>query len=333
MNRQLPLFLAAVLCLVSMPGTAAPASSASGRAGCDRECLYGFVDAYLQALVQRDPSQLAVTPDVKFTQNDEILRLGEGIWKTARAIGSYQIYAADTKTGQAGFIGVVKTEDLQSLFSLRLRIEDHRIAEIETIVPGRTVAGMLDGMLLDLPAKLVTARAGYRVALKPSQRVSRKELRRAANSYYDGVEQGDGDIVAFSDQCHRIEDGIPLVNNPDVVFPPLVSMEGRKLPNFAAMGCREQFNTRIWTTDSISDRRYPLIDEKFGIVFAYTLYHRFSKKTCVDIPDYGRACAPQGQDAPATLELLEAFKIRDGKIHEMESIWTVLPDNREKSRW
>ena len=158
-------------------------------------------------------------------------------------------------------------------------------------------------------------------------------MRRAADSYYDGVEQGNGDIVAFSDQCHRIEDGIPLVNNPDVVFPIMISQQGRSLPNFAAMNCRDQFNTRVWSTDSISDRRYPLIDEKYGIVFAYTLYHRFSKSSCVDLRDYGRACAPAGQGTPATLELLEAFKIRGGKIHEMESIWTVLPDNRQTSRW
>ena len=299
----------------------------------DHECLYAFVDAYLDALVARDPSRLPVGPDLKFTQNDTVLHVGEGLWRRARAIGSYQIYAADTKTGEAGFMGVVITDDMASMFALRLRISQHRITEIETIVPGKTIAGVLDGRMEKAPAKLVTARPGYRVALKPAERVSRRALRGAADSYYDGVEQGDGNIVAFSHKCHRIEDGIPLVNNPNIVFPPMVSESGRKLPDFAAMGCRRQFNTRIWSTDSISDRRYPLIDEQYGIVFVYTLYHRFSKGSCVDLPGHGQACAPRGQDAPATLALVEAFKIRRGKVHEMESIWSVLPDNRIRSQW
>lgn len=300
----------------------------------DRECLYAFIDLYLEALVNGDPSSLPVSGEARFTENDKVLALGEGLWaKGVRGLGSYQIYSADTRTGQAGFIGVVDMGDLHSLFSVRLRIRDHEITQIETLVPGRTLAGFMNGRLLEAAAGLVTARPGYRVPLRPGERVSREKMRDAADSYYDGVEKGNGDVVAFADQCHRVENGIALVNNPDVTYPTMVTKEGEVLDDFAGMPCREQFDTRVWATDSISDRRYPLIDEQYGIVFAYTLYHRFSKDTCVNLLHHGRACVPEGENDPFTLILLEAFKIRSGKIHEMESVWTILPDNRADSAW
>ncbi len=326
-NRCLALLFVAIL---PMSGNLAVAGDGSNE--CDRECLYGFVDAYLDALVARDPGRLPVSPDVKFTENDLSLNLGEGTWETATGIGSYQLYAADVKTGQVGFMGVVQRQGLlASMLALRLKIIDSQIMEIETIVPGETIASSNLSGFMAAPATLVTARPGFRVALTLEQSVPRDVLLAAADSYYTGIEEGSGDIVAFSDECHRMENGIPLVNNPDYDWP-MVPPEGKKLPDFAAMGCREQFNTRIWTTDSISDRRYPLIDEERGIVFAFTIYHQFSKKQCADIVDVGLVC-PAAHVEPFSLALAEAFKLRNGQIYEMESIWSILPDNRQNGEW
>ncbi|MGH9592719.1 MAG: hypothetical protein ACRD5L_06485, partial [Bryobacteraceae bacterium] len=45
-----------------------------GRGGppgpCDRACLEGFVNQYLEALVAHDPKRLPLTADVKFSEND-----------------------------------------------------------------------------------------------------------------------------------------------------------------------------------------------------------------------------------------------------------------------
>jgi hypothetical protein len=306
-------------------------SSVAAETACDRECLYGFVDRYLAAMVAHDSGKLPLAPNVKFTENQTVLQLGEGAWRSAKELGSYQLYAADVSAGQVGFIGVLKGGETPTLFALRLKISDRRIAEIETVVPGDTIRSSNLSGFLNAPATLVTTRAGLRSPLPASDRVSHSALVAAANSYYEGVENGDGNSVAFSDECHRMENGVPLVNNPSYDWP-AVSPTGKTLPRFASMGCREQFNTHIWTTDSISDRRYPLVDEEQGIVFGYTLYHQFSKKQCAEIPGHGAACPPQ-KVAPFTLALVEAFKIRRGKIHEMESVWAILPKNMEKGAW
>jgi hypothetical protein len=147
----------------------------------------------------------------------------------------------------------------------------------------------------------------------------------ATNAYYEGIEKGTGNVVPFADDCHRIENGVALVNNPDYHYN-FVSPLGRSLPNFAAMGCREQFDTGIWATDTITHRRFPVVDEERGVVAAFTIYNSGGAKNCVDTKDFGPVCKSADVKAkPTSLDLLELMKIRDGKIHEQESIWERLP--------
>ena len=37
---------------------------------CDRACLYGFMDRYLDALVHKEPSKLPWAPHARFTENN-----------------------------------------------------------------------------------------------------------------------------------------------------------------------------------------------------------------------------------------------------------------------
>src|ERR1700735_3090727 len=109
---------------------------------CDRACLSGFVDQYLAALVAHDPSRLPFGRGVKFTENGQVLRLGDGLWGTASGIGSYKIYAADPQAGEALYMGVLQENGAPIIFCLRLKVELHRITEIETVI-SRKEAGSL----------------------------------------------------------------------------------------------------------------------------------------------------------------------------------------------
>ena len=75
---------------------AQPAKSA---ASCDRACLEGFVNQYLDAMVARNPYSLPLAPKVKFTENEQVIPLGEGIWGTASGLGTYKLYVADPQGG------------------------------------------------------------------------------------------------------------------------------------------------------------------------------------------------------------------------------------------
>jgi hypothetical protein len=299
---------------------------------CDRACLDAFSDRYVEALSAHDPSKLPLAPNVKFTENDQVLKLGEGAWKTNGRMGTYRIHAADPQSGQAGFIGALlyPGSDKATMYALRMKIVDGQIAEIETIVPYNSAIGV-STEFETATAKLTTARAAFARPLTAKERVPRAVMIAAATSYYTGIEAGHGDVVAFGDDCQRIENGIPLVNNPSFVYP-FESPDGRPLPNFAAMGCREQFDTHIWETDSVEFVRVPLVDEERGTVFVFSQYHVHSKKPCANVVNFGPVCGPKGAK-PFSLAMLEAHRIANGLIHEQESVWVVIPSNQLRSPW
>src|ERR1700683_369274 len=127
--------LAAVLsvALFSPLGWARPVSSAQGggvSTGCDRACLYGFLDQYLAALAAKDPARLPWAAHVKFTENNVVLQIGDGLWGTISARGPDDLKAADSETGQAAYFGVVDERGNQAFFALRLKIEDGKISEV-----------------------------------------------------------------------------------------------------------------------------------------------------------------------------------------------------------
>ena len=54
---------------------------------CDRACMTGLVDRYLEALVRHDASGLPLNRDVKFTENTARLAVGsEGLWVGASEV-------------------------------------------------------------------------------------------------------------------------------------------------------------------------------------------------------------------------------------------------------
>lgn len=68
--------------LACAPAATTVAQRGSG-ASCDRACLTGVAGAYLAALVAHDPSRAPMAPNDRFTEQAQVLPVGEGLWKTA----------------------------------------------------------------------------------------------------------------------------------------------------------------------------------------------------------------------------------------------------------
>jgi hypothetical protein len=216
------------------------------------------------------------------------------------------------------------------MIALRLRVIAGQIVEVEAVLPGRVAnAGAFE--FGDAAARLTTPRAAFAQVLEAAERRDRSVLIGTADLRYQGVERGNGDIVPFADDCVKIENGLQLIKNPNFNFP-AASPSGRKLPNFSAMVCRDQFNTHIWDTDTITDRRYPIVDKERGLVMAFVMYNEYAKARCADVVDYGLVCPPVPVD-PLTLVLAETFKIRNGEIHEVEAVFTVLRGLKFRGLW
>src|SRR5688572_18421599 len=99
---------------------------------CNRACLEGLMNQYLNAVLAHDPKGLPLSADVKFTEQEQIMAVGDGIWKTATARGAYNHYFAHPVAGQAGWMGTMREKAGLLLMTVRLRVQLGRITEIET---------------------------------------------------------------------------------------------------------------------------------------------------------------------------------------------------------
>lgn len=101
---------------------------------CDRACLLTVTNGYLDAMLAHKPSAVKTASDLQATENGRPVALGEGVWKTAAAIASRDLFA-DESSGQTGFFGVVADPQGQrSQIALRLTIKRRQIQAVETLV-------------------------------------------------------------------------------------------------------------------------------------------------------------------------------------------------------
>src|SRR5579863_10334568 len=106
----------------------AGALSAHAAAPCDRACLEGFVDHYLDAVLAHNPSLVPLAPGVRFTEDGQRLAIGDGLWRTMHAKGHYRLFVADPQAGQVAFFGTIQEENRDPakgtavLMALRLRV-------------------------------------------------------------------------------------------------------------------------------------------------------------------------------------------------------------------
>ena len=131
---------AAIACGVLLGLTGIPVLAQQARApACDRNCLDGFIDRYIDAMVNHEVSDDLFARDVKFTENGVRLPLGnEGLWFRISARGTYKLYVPDIETQQIAYFGTVQEKERdQTLIDglvLRLRIVAGHITEVEQLV-------------------------------------------------------------------------------------------------------------------------------------------------------------------------------------------------------
>ncbi|HXP85694.1 MAG TPA: hypothetical protein VN841_13295 [Bryobacteraceae bacterium] len=296
--------------------TPAHASTGPIPLNCERACLENLVNQYLAALVAHDPKRLPLSQDVRYTENDQPMEIGDGFWKTAEALGNYKHYFADPVFGQVAFMGTMREAGAPLLLSLRLRVELGRITEVESVIyrqGGGGPAGIAD---MDKPYK---PEDFWFKSIPAAQRMSRQELISIADAYFSGLEKNDGKGVngtgtyPFTNDCHRIENGAPTTNvprpagqSPDVV-------------NGFSMDCLAQFKLGYYfVVQSIHHRRYPVVDAERGVVWSHAVFDQGTVNEGV-LSD-GRKYKFKGFNRPSSILVTEAFLIENGKIRRVEMV-------------
>ncbi len=294
-----------------------------GAENCDRACLEGYVDRYLDALVAHQPERVPLAPGVRFTEDGQHLVIGDGLWRTMRAKGRYRLFVTDVPAGQVAFFGSIAEDNRNpsdvspAAIALRLKVRNMQITEIEQIVIRDPAAGKrIDAMTLN-PIYLQT--------VPESKRMSRADMIATANKYFTGMQQNDGKgDYPFANDCNRIENGGQSTNLPT---PP-----GQKRPDpktsltySAQWSCMEQFKSGLLHfVTRIRDRRFVAVDQERGIVFAFGFFdHSGGSTRTFSAPD-GRVVT-SGPVQPWTWEIAELFKVQGGKIHKIEALLQRVP--------
>lgn len=189
-------------------GLAVSPNAVRAAEACDRACLEGFVNQYLDALAAHDPSKLPLTKNARYTENGQELKLGDGMWGPTVTLGNYKLYFADPQAGQVGFFGTIEEHGHPVILGLLLKIDGNKkISDMEVIALRKTAGVFSEPQnLVDKPI--------FHQALAPSERRPRAELIRVANSYFEGMEQGTNKDTPFDKDCQRIENGVITSNDP-----------------------------------------------------------------------------------------------------------------------
>jgi hypothetical protein len=286
-------------------------------ARCDRACLEGLVRDYVAAVVAHDPSRLPLAADVKYTENEQLLDVGDGFWRTAAGIGNYAHFFADPVSSQAAWMGTMKEGNALALMALRLRVQLGGITEIETSYFRPGGGGPNDIAAMDARR---TPEPLWLETVPPAQRSSRDELVAIANAYFEGVQRNDGKgFYPFTDDCDRIENGAHTTNSPS----------GPTTPggfNYMALDCKKQLESGyLAIVTRVHQRRYPLVDEERGVVWSNAVFDlggtvRSIKLTNGETVDMGAFAG-----RASSIEVSEAFKIENGKIRRIEMIGGSAP--------
>jgi hypothetical protein len=280
--------------------------------------LNGIVDQYLLSVVAHDPVRAPLSRQVKFTENGQELKLGDGFWATASSAPTYKIYAADPQAGQVMFMGVLGENGAPVIFCARVKVELKKITEIETVI-SRKEAGSFarPEALVDKPI--------LSQMVPPAERRSRANMIAIANSYFSAIERGHASYVPFDKDCNRVESGVQTTNSK-----PANSETGGS-PSVLSLGCEAQIKTRNFQPDTlIRDRRFLVVDEERGLVFASTFFDHDATLRSYQLAD-GRT-VQQTRTGPWTWQIAEMFKIQNGKIMRIEALVNAVPYGM-KSGW
>ena len=291
------------------------AMAVAAPASCERSCLEGFVDRYLDAMLAHDPGKVPFSHEAKLTENGQRLEPGDGLWRTITGKGTYRMFVTDVEAGHVAFLGSITEADTPAMLALQLRIRKGEVTGAEMLVQRseKSAKGFEE--------------IGYTWTdpLPASERKSREDLLRTANKYFTGMQQNDGKgDYPFADDCNRIENGTFTTNVP--------TPAGQTRPDpatsnmySAQWSCREQFESGLLHfVTRIRDRRFVAMDPERGLVFSYTFFdHSAGDTRTFKTPD-GRTVTA-GPKQPWTWEIAEAFRLEHGRIRQIMAIMERVP--------
>lgn len=146
-----------------------------------------------------------------------------------------------------------------------------------------------------------------------------------ADAYFVYLQGSKGGSAPFAPSCLRLENGFQVTNGQAVTR----SAHG---VDFVSMGCEEQQRLGFFRfVTSIRDRRYPVIDEETGVVFAQAYFDHTGTVQNITLTD-GRQ-VDRLLASPRTWHIAEMFQIDKGKIDQIEAVLNDVPYRMKSDYW
>jgi hypothetical protein len=298
--------------------------------------------------VAHDPTRAPLADNLVFVENVTKMKPGEGLWKSVvKGPGTFAIHVPDEVNHTAGYIAMMtymapppapqgSSPEQRAKFAaenapveqpvivaFRLKFDDKgKITEAEHLLSGVREAQM---------ANLQSPRPGILTEIPAANRKPHDELIRIGASYYDALDDNNGELMPFAPDCERHENGMITASGTPSTAPAIPGAARPAKP--IARDCRQQLNSNSFQyIAKIDNRRVFAADPQTGLVMGLSHFRHpmdnlpykvkaldgtFVERTKKDMPY-----------APFDLPAAHIFKIgADGMVHEIEAMGFSAPYN------
>jgi len=295
-------------------------STSEGGPACDRACLIKLTNDYVAGIEGRSTEGIPFSDEVVIVENLQRIRAGEGLWADTTGKGTdFSVVVPDEERQTAGWIGMVERDGKPTVVALRLKLDprgsiieaEHLYAAIDTSTP-------LGGSQL---ANLQTVRPGLLAEVPEASRKSEAELLALGATYYPALDDNDGSLMPFAEDCERHENGMVTAGPGPRVGP---GPNNNTAP--IARDCKGQLDSKVMSyITTIDNRRVFAADPVTGLVmglshFRHPMDFEPYEVTALDGSTilYDKSRLPFD---PFDLPAAHVFKVgADGKVHEIEAM-------------
>jgi hypothetical protein len=324
-----------------------PAAATAAPTGCDRQCLIDATDGYVAALVAHDVSRAPLSDEVVFVENVTKMKPGEGLWKSiVKGPGTFAIHVPDEVTQSAGYLAMVTymgpaqapqgaspeqradfarenpPVEQPAIIAIRLKLDAKgRIVQAEHLLSGVREQQMVN---------LQSPRPGIFTGIPAAQRKSHDELIKIGASYYDALDDNNGELSPFAPDCERHENGMITASSQPSTAP---AIPGAAAQPKVARDCRQQLNTNTFQyIDRIENRRVFAADPQTGLVMGLSHFRHPMTNLPYKVKALDGSMIERNKKnmpfAPFDLPAAHIFKVgADGQIHEIEAMGFTAPLN------
>ena len=258
---------------------------------CNTACLADLAGKVMNAYPNRGEwKNLPWADKVGYTENSVGLQVNEGIWGSTHGIDDAPLLIADETLGRALWVGRLEEHDVPAWAAVTVSADGDKIGGIEAVIRRKEYAGPY----------VVPGSAPSFSTLPTTQRTARADMLVAVDRYFEAIAAGNGTVPAqIAADC------------------------GWTVNGQAVSGCADPFAKRLFQgLEQVRDRKVIAVDEARGLV-AVSVYEDYPA-TVQEFTDATGKTFKDTSPFPRTLQVVDIFRIENGKIARIEAITSEL---------